>query len=372
MLSWQLASVALVAARGHRRPLALGQDRRAAGSDDRLRLRRRLRPRRRGQRARPPPARGAARHGRRGARPSSSSPPAAGRPGPTRGGRLEVVATTTVIGDWVREVGGDAVSVDQVLRAEHRPARVRAAAQRHRGRRRRLAGLRQRRRARRLDRRGRLRQRQRRRGRRPRRRRPGPPPGRGERAPRRPRSTRTGGTTRATPRPRCARSSAGWPPPTPPAAASSKRNADRYLARLRALDRGIAACFAAIPAGPPQAGHRPRRLRLLRPPLRDRGGRRGDPLADDPGAALGQGPQRAGPDDRGGERHRDLPGELAEPEGRRGDRRPDRRLGRPHPLRRLARPAGLARGHLPGDGGGQRRRDGRRLHRREARVPAEP
>ena len=62
MLTWQLASVALVAARGRGRPLALGQDRRAPRRDDRGRRRRRLRPRRRGAGAgagprRPPPRR---------------------------------------------------------------------------------------------------------------------------------------------------------------------------------------------------------------------------------------------------------------------------------------------------------------------------
>jgi ABC-type Zn uptake system ZnuABC Zn-binding protein ZnuA/ABC-type Mn2+/Zn2+ transport system permease subunit len=50
-------------------------------------------------------------------------------------GQLEVVATTTQIGDWVREVGGNAVSVDQVLQPntdpheyEPRPSDVEAAA----------------------------------------------------------------------------------------------------------------------------------------------------------------------------------------------------------------------------------------------------
>jgi ABC-type Zn uptake system ZnuABC Zn-binding protein ZnuA/ABC-type Mn2+/Zn2+ transport system permease subunit len=50
-------------------------------------------------------------------------------------GKLEVMATTTQIGDWVREVGGTAVSVDQVLRPntdpheyEPRPSDVEAAA----------------------------------------------------------------------------------------------------------------------------------------------------------------------------------------------------------------------------------------------------
>jgi ABC-type Zn uptake system ZnuABC Zn-binding protein ZnuA/ABC-type Mn2+/Zn2+ transport system permease subunit len=59
---------------------------------------------------------------------------AGGAPG-SAGGRPEVLATTTQIGDWVREVGGSAISVDQVLRPntdphdyEPRPADVQAAA----------------------------------------------------------------------------------------------------------------------------------------------------------------------------------------------------------------------------------------------------
>lgn len=55
--------------------------------------------------------------------------------GGAAGGRLPVVATTTQIGDFVREVGGDAVAVDQVLRPntdpheyEPRPSDVVAAA----------------------------------------------------------------------------------------------------------------------------------------------------------------------------------------------------------------------------------------------------
>lgn len=50
-------------------------------------------------------------------------------------GRLEVVATTPVLGDWVRAVGGDAVAVDQVLEPntdphqyEPRPSDIEAAA----------------------------------------------------------------------------------------------------------------------------------------------------------------------------------------------------------------------------------------------------
>jgi ABC-type Zn uptake system ZnuABC Zn-binding protein ZnuA/ABC-type Mn2+/Zn2+ transport system permease subunit len=58
-----------------------------------------------------------------------------GSSGSGRSGQLDVVATTTQIGDWVREVGGNAVSVDQVLQPntdpheyEPRPSDVEAAA----------------------------------------------------------------------------------------------------------------------------------------------------------------------------------------------------------------------------------------------------
>ncbi len=58
-----------------------------------------------------------------------------GSSGSGGGGQLEVIATTTQIGDWVREVGGGAVSVDQVLEPntdpheyEPRPSDIEAAA----------------------------------------------------------------------------------------------------------------------------------------------------------------------------------------------------------------------------------------------------
>ena len=350
--------------RGQRRPLALGQDRRAARGDDRLRLRRRSSPLVAAGRALARSRRAALAARRRGASPSRLLAAGCGQTGAGLGGRLEVVATTThdrrlgppgrghggrrstrcssptptrtstsrgpatskprpapgwssptatASTRWIDEVVSDSGSGAEVVDLGAAvPDRLPGEDERRRGLQVRPALV-----ARPAQRRGR-----------------GAP-----------------------------RSSAASAPPTPPSAACSKRNAERYLARLRRLDRQIAACFAAVPARAAQAGHRPRRLRLLRPPLRDRSRRRRDPLADDPGPALGQGPRRAGADDRSGGGERDLPGELAEPEGRRGDRPPDRRLGRPHPLRRLARRGGLGRRHLPGDGGGQRRGDGRAASR---------
>ena len=115
----------------------------------------------------------------------------------------------------------------------------------------------------------------------------------------------------------------------------------RYLGRLRQLDRQIAACIGSVPA--------PRRKLVTDHDafgyFADRYGievvgavipsqtTQAQPSAKDLG--------RAGADDRSGGGERDLPGELAEPEGRRGDRPPDRRLDRPHALRRHARPGGL-------------------------------
>ena len=93
-----------------------------------------------------------------------------------------------------------------------------------------------------------------------------------------------------------------------------------YLAKLRALDRGIATLHRLGAARLAQAGHRPRRLRLLRQPLRDRGHRRRHPLADDPGPALRQGPQRPRRPDQARAGEGGLPGELAQPEAGRDDR----------------------------------------------------
>ena len=340
-----------------------------AGGDDRLRRRRGLRARR----ARPRAARrGVPRAGRRWPRRprarSRCSPPAAaaGRRPTTAGSRSSRRRPRSATGRAT--VGGDAVSVHQILQPntdpheyEPRPSDVEAAAGAD-------ARLRQRRRPRRLDRRGRRRQRQRRRGRRPRRRGARPPARRGERRGgvqvrpalvARPAQRRGRGAARSSAALAAAdpaqrrRLSRATPPPTSPAAARSTPASPR--------------CIAAVPPRAAQARHRPRRLRLLRPPLRDRGGRRGDPVADDPGAALGQGPGELRATIAARARQRGLPGELAQPEARRGDRRA-RPAPRPTTRSTATRsgPEGSPRRDLPRDGGGERRRDGARLHRREA------
>ncbi len=224
MLSWQLASVALVAARGHGRPLALGQDGRAARGDDRRRRRGRLRDR--GRR----PCRG----------PLSPSGARPRRRRPDRGWRSARRLREFRLGR--RSVqGGCDHDPDRRLRArgrrqrgrgrpdppaQHRPARVRAAAERRRRRGGSEARLRQRRRARLLDRPSRLRQRQRRRSRRPRRDRARAPARRVERRRGLDATTRTGGTIRATPRLRCSaieRHLASADPASPPPVPAQRR-----------------------------------------------------------------------------------------------------------------------------------------------------
>ena len=118
--------------------------------------------------------------------------------------------------------------------------------------------------------------------------------------------------------------------------ASFEANARGYVDELKRLDAGIASCMDGAGDGA-KAGHRSRRLRLLRRPLWHQGGGRGNPVADDPGPALGQGPRRPGSPDPQRGRQSDLPGELAEPEAGRADRLRDRRHRQPHPLRRHAR-----------------------------------
>ena len=121
--------------------------------------------------------------------------------------------------------------------------------------------------------------------------------------------------------------------------ASFEANARRYVDRAEAAGRRNRELHEHSSGGGAKAGHRSRRLRLLRRPLRNHGGGRGDPVADDAGPALGQGPRRPGRPDPQGGRQGDLPGELAEPEAGRADRLRDRRYRQPHPLRRHARAA---------------------------------
>ena len=104
--------------------------------------------------------------------------------------------------------------------------------------------------------------------------------------------TRTGGMTRATSRPRSGDSRRARPGRPGRDARRSNAAPTPTWPSCDALDAGIAACIARSPP-PAQARHRPRRVRLLRQALRDRSRRRRHPLADHPGPALGEGPQRA-------------------------------------------------------------------------------
>ena len=197
-----------------------------------------------------------------------------------------VVATTTQVADLARNVGGDRVPVDRAPHAQRRPARLRAAPARRQGARRRrssccaraarsTSGSRRREAARH---------------------------GRaawstlGRRTPRRAARTRTGGRTRATaiarrrgdPR----RAGRGRP-----GGARGLRAPTRAALRRAGCARSTAAvarCIAAIPRGPAQARHHPRRARLLRAPLRPRGHRHVIPSLLDRGAGVGGRDRRAG------------------------------------------------------------------------------
>ena len=124
-------------------------------------------------------------------------------------------------------------------------------------------------------------------------------------APRRPGMTRTGGTTRATPRPRCARSSAASPPPTPPTGAVFARNAARLPAPGCAPSTPASPrCIAAIPPARRKLVTDHDAFGYFAEALRDRRRRRRHPVADDPGPALGRGPRRPRRDDRARARRR--------------------------------------------------------------------
>src|SRR5207248_3276425 len=123
------------------------------------------------------------------------------------------------------------------------------------------------------------------------------------------------------------------------------------------------------PATRAEARHRPRRLRLLRAPLRAPRRRRRNPVADDAGATVRRRDGAARRADPPRARAGCLPRELAQPQPRRDDRPGDRRPLRPHALRRHARAGGLARRDVPRDGACQRGRDRPRAQRRQGLLP---
>ena len=345
--------------RGRRGPLALGQDERAARRGDRRARRRRVfalaagRPRAR-------PRRPAARRRRRRAR--SLLVAGCGSGGGVAPG-VNVVATTTQIGDWVARSAADASRPPDPA-AEHRPARVRAAPGRRRSRRparsscSRTATTSTRWMGKVVSQAG------------------GSPTvvdlgaagaggaaGRDEPGRRRRASTRTGGTTRATPRRRCGRSPARSAQADPRTRRATAARRAAYLAQA-ASSTGDRRLFRAGAGRAAQARHRPRRVRLLRPPLRDHGRRRGDPVADDAGPAVGRRDRAADRADPARARQGGLPGELAQPAAwrRRSRARPAPRRTR-STATRSARPGSPGATYL-GMERGERRRDGARLHRR--------
>ena len=277
---------------GHRRAVAVGRAQHAAGPDRR-------------------------RHGRRALRALAAAPAARRRSGaaarcsPAAAVLLALALTACGCGSRARRRAAGRRGDDDADRrlgarrrrrrrrrapdpaAQHRPARVRAAAGRRRGRARREARAPQRRPARRLDGHGALERRR-----------------------------LAGGASTWARRCRC-----GWPGESDGPEASrfdphwwhDPRNAEAAVGAIRdALDRGRsaqapapiarnAAAYLAPPARArrrhprvprgrarraAQARLRPRRVRLLRAALRHRDRRRRDPLADDAGAGLGAGHRR--------------------------------------------------------------------------------
>ena len=102
------------------------------------------------------------------------------------------------------------------------------------------------------------------------------------------RTTRTGGTTRATWRPRSReiRDALAAADPRPARGVRAQRRAPTSPGCARSTPGSPAAWPRCRPRA--QARDRPRRVRLLRPPLRDHSRRRGDPVADDAGPAVGR------------------------------------------------------------------------------------
>ena len=317
------------------------------------------------------PRAGARRGGRRGRRGAGRSRGCGATGALDAGGRLRVVATTTQLADIARRSAATRVDVTQILRPntdpheyEPRPARRRATARREgrvaaatsstRGWARSstnaggdadassTAGL--------------------------------PASARREASP----ATRTGGTTRATPRTPSAgsaRRSCRADPATPRV---FERNAAAYLGGSARSTRG-SRLHRRGPAARAQARHRPRRVRLFRRALRDQGRRRRHPVADDPGPAVGgelagcRTSSAASTSARCSPRARSIrarPGDRA--------RRPAHR--RLHALRRHARAGGLATARptsrwrrttrtrwcaaSPAGGGDARSRGERRVRRR--------
>ena len=272
----------------------------------------------------------------------------------------EVVATTTQIGDWTRAVGGDAARRAPDPAAQHRSARLRAAAGRRRGGGGREARVPERRSPRRLDghralERGRLAGRRR-------------PRGEGAGAPAWPAMAEA---SRYDPHwwhdPRNAEAAVGairdaLVAANPGAAATYRANAAAYLRRLRALDAGIRACLARVPAAQRKLvsdhdafGYFAQRYGIaIVGAVIPSQTTQAQASAQDLERLIGADPPRA--------RARRLPGELPEQEAGTADRARDGRTRRLHALRRHARPEWLGRRDVPLDGASQRGRHDARLH----------
>ena len=182
------------------------------------------------------------------------------------------------------------------------------------------------------------------------------------------RTIRTGGTTLATPRGRCGPSAPPWLRWTEPIAGGYQHRTDAYLARLRALDRGIAACFASVP-------RRERKLVTDHDAFGYFAHRYGIQVV---GAVIPSQTTQAQPS--AGEiahlialiRREHVkavfPESSLSPRSRETIARETGAVSSIHALRRHARARPARRRDLPGHGARERGRDGARLHRRRARL----
>ncbi len=141
-----------------------------------------------------------------------------------------------------------------------------------------------------------------------------------------------------------------------------------YEAKVRALDRGIARCFASVPAVERKLvtdhdafGYFARRygIRVIGAVI---------PAQSTQAQASAGDLARLSKTIRREHVARGLPESSVNARVARAIAAADRGVGGPHPLRGHARARGLCRGDLPGDGTGERRRDDAWLHRWPARL----
>ena len=175
-------------------------------------------------------------------------------------------------------------------------------------------------------------------------------------------STRTGGTTRATPRPRSRGSATRSRRPTR-GTRRYRANAAAYSKRLRALDAG-SPLHRGVPAAQRKLVTDHDAFNYFAGALRHRRHRRGDPVADDAGAAQRARRERLVAVIRRENVRAIFPERSLSP--KLAERSPQTGTARLQALRGRARPGRLERRDVPWDDAGERRRDHARVHRRQS------